>query len=235
MKTLVNPNAGAARRSLAAEIDRLDGILDGLSDGLDSAVAQAVRAALARELAPAAREAVRAALAEGSAPRAGVTGGWLVRAAVWVEAGLAWCLACLVLLRGRAADQLAASAKLGRAGLARARGLWAAAVREWPSWWALRWHALGAAGAGLLAALLALLGGPAVAIALAGLGGAAVALPLLRRLLPPERIAPRTTTSSAGEGEKSRRAEAADPQGSGEPAPPDAPDGGTPSWQPGGP
>ncbi len=235
MNTLTNPNSGAARRSLAAEIDRLDGILDGLSDGLDSAVTQAVRAALERELAPAAREAVRTALAEKSAPQLDPTGGWLVRAAGRLEAGLARCAAAFTRLRGRAADQLTAAAKLGRAGLARAQGLWAVAVREWPSWWALRWHALAAAGAGLLAVLLALLGGPAVAAALAGLGGAAAALPLLRGLLPPERITPRTKTSSAGEEENSRRAEAADPQGSGEPAPPAAPDRSPPAWQPGGP
>jgi hypothetical protein len=47
---------GPARKTLASQIDRLDGILDGLSDGLDQAVREAVGLAV--------QEAVQAVLAE---------------------------------------------------------------------------------------------------------------------------------------------------------------------------
>src|SRR5262245_21192598 len=51
---------GRARKSLAEQIDRLDGILDGLADGLNEAVAQAVHQAVAG----AAEQALRGALSE---------------------------------------------------------------------------------------------------------------------------------------------------------------------------
>ena len=51
---------GQTRKTLASQLDRLDGILDGLSEGLDQAVAQAVREAVG----VAVQEAVRAVLTE---------------------------------------------------------------------------------------------------------------------------------------------------------------------------
>jgi hypothetical protein len=51
---------GQTRKTLASQLDRLDGILDGLSEGLDQAVAQAVREAVGLAV----REAVQAVLAE---------------------------------------------------------------------------------------------------------------------------------------------------------------------------
>jgi hypothetical protein len=51
---------GPARKTLASQIDRLDGILDALSEGLDQAVAQAVREAVGLAV----QEAVQAVLAE---------------------------------------------------------------------------------------------------------------------------------------------------------------------------
>jgi hypothetical protein len=51
---------GPARKTLASQIDRLDGILDGLSEGLTDAVASAVREAVGLAV----QEAVRAVLAE---------------------------------------------------------------------------------------------------------------------------------------------------------------------------
>jgi hypothetical protein len=51
---------GPARKTLASQLDRLDGILDGLSEGLDQAVAQAVREAVGLAV----QEAVQAVLAE---------------------------------------------------------------------------------------------------------------------------------------------------------------------------
>jgi hypothetical protein len=51
---------GPARRMLASQIDRLDGILDGLAEGLNQAVASAVREAVGLAV----QEAVQAVLAE---------------------------------------------------------------------------------------------------------------------------------------------------------------------------
>ena len=53
---------GQARRTLASQLDRLDGILDGLSDGLNQAVADAVRDAVGVAVKEAAAVAVREAL-----------------------------------------------------------------------------------------------------------------------------------------------------------------------------
>src|SRR5262245_39659435 len=44
--TMNVPDGRAARKSLAEQIDRLDGILDGLADALQEAVTQAVQAAV---------------------------------------------------------------------------------------------------------------------------------------------------------------------------------------------
>src|SRR6516165_5621160 len=51
---------GPARKTLASQLDRLDGILDGLSEGLSDAVAQAVREAVGLAV----QEAVQAVLTE---------------------------------------------------------------------------------------------------------------------------------------------------------------------------
>jgi hypothetical protein len=59
MTTTMNPN-GRVRKSLAEQIDRLDGILDGLADGLNEAVANAVQQAVALAV----KEAVKAVLTE---------------------------------------------------------------------------------------------------------------------------------------------------------------------------
>jgi hypothetical protein len=53
-------NNGPARKSLAEQLDRFDGILDGLAEGLQEAVATAVQEAVG----VAVREAVRSVLAE---------------------------------------------------------------------------------------------------------------------------------------------------------------------------
>jgi hypothetical protein len=52
--------SGPARKTLASQLDRLDGILDGLSEGLSDAVALAVREAVGLAV----QEAVRAVLTE---------------------------------------------------------------------------------------------------------------------------------------------------------------------------
>jgi hypothetical protein len=51
---------GPARKTLASQLDRLDGVLDGLSEGLNDAVASAVREAVGLAV----REAVQAVLTE---------------------------------------------------------------------------------------------------------------------------------------------------------------------------
>jgi hypothetical protein len=51
---------GQTRKTLASQLDRLDGILDGLSEGLNQAVAQAVREAVGLAV----QEAVQAVLTE---------------------------------------------------------------------------------------------------------------------------------------------------------------------------
>ena len=51
---------GRVRKSLAEQIDRLDGILDGLADGLNEAIVAAVKEAVGAAV----QEAVRAVLTE---------------------------------------------------------------------------------------------------------------------------------------------------------------------------
>jgi hypothetical protein len=62
MTTTTTPasNGRVVRKSLAAQIDRLDNMLDGLADGLNEAVADAVKSAVA----DAVREAVQTVLTE---------------------------------------------------------------------------------------------------------------------------------------------------------------------------
>ena len=59
MSTSINTN-GQARKNLADQIDRLDGMLDGLSDGLNEAVADAVKNAVGAAV----QQAVQAVLRE---------------------------------------------------------------------------------------------------------------------------------------------------------------------------
>jgi hypothetical protein len=51
-----NVNGSAQRKSLAGQLDRLDGILDGLADGLNAAVASAVKEAVTRAVEAALKE-----------------------------------------------------------------------------------------------------------------------------------------------------------------------------------
>jgi hypothetical protein len=60
MATVNTDTNGRVRKSLAEQIDRLDGILDGLADGLNEAVVTAVKEAVG----VAVQEAVRAVLSE---------------------------------------------------------------------------------------------------------------------------------------------------------------------------
>jgi hypothetical protein len=60
MTTVNTQTDGRVRKSLADQIDRLDGILDGLADGLNEAVVTAVKEAVAAAV----QEAVRVVLSE---------------------------------------------------------------------------------------------------------------------------------------------------------------------------
>jgi hypothetical protein len=60
MTTVQTDTNGRVRKSLAEQIDRLDGILDGLADGLNEAVVTAVKEAVGAAV----QEAVRAVLTE---------------------------------------------------------------------------------------------------------------------------------------------------------------------------
>src|SRR6516225_4221352 len=58
--TAIPSSNGKARRSLAAELDRLDQMLDGLADGLNEAVGEAVKTSVNGQL----RETIQAVLTE---------------------------------------------------------------------------------------------------------------------------------------------------------------------------
>src|SRR5947199_2679096 len=68
MSPTTNTN-GPARKSLAGQIDRLDGILDGLAEGLQEAVATAVGQAVGDAVRQAVREAVAEILANAELQR----------------------------------------------------------------------------------------------------------------------------------------------------------------------
>src|SRR5437660_1121392 len=54
--TTTSTNGRGERKSLAGQLDRLDGILDGLADGLNEAVAQAVKEVVSAAVEAAVRE-----------------------------------------------------------------------------------------------------------------------------------------------------------------------------------
>jgi hypothetical protein len=172
-------NGPAHKRSLADQIDRLDGILDGLAEGLNQAVAQAVQDAVG----VAVREAVRSVLAElltnpdvltlvraaaappsaaGAEPEAGrpfpVAGG-LGRAWAWVGDRVRQARRAAALMLRRARRALAG----GRALLGYARRHWVrlsaalavGAAAGAAAYWAGPWFAAGAAGLGGFVSALA--------------------------------------------------------------------------------
>ena len=60
MTTKLEPNGQVGRRTLASQLDRLDGILDGLNNGLTDSVANAVKGAVGTAV----KEALQAVLTE---------------------------------------------------------------------------------------------------------------------------------------------------------------------------
>jgi hypothetical protein len=192
--TVTTSANGQARRTLAEQIDRLDGILDGLADGLNEAVAGAVREATARAV----QDAVRRALVEvltnpdvlallGTAARAQApdgfpTDGPAAQRRPGVRAGLGavggWVRRQAQAVLGAGGRAAAAGRRAAAAGR-RAAGRAAAGLVPV---WQLRRPLLLAAGVGTAAGALAYAAGPWAAGLLGGLAGFAAALAVQARL-----------------------------------------------------
>jgi hypothetical protein len=134
MATVNTDTNGRVRKSLAEQIDRLDGILDGLADGLNEAVVtavkeavgaavqEAVRAVLSELLAnpdllhsirdsvaPPATAEVRAAQPTDGKPAGAAISTSLGRCWAWLRAGVASAKRCLGACLGRGRRQLGAA------------------------------------------------------------------------------------------------------------------------------
>jgi hypothetical protein len=192
--TTTTLTSNGSRRTLAAEIDRLDDILDGLSNSLSEAVADAIKTTAGQELRQAAREAVREALAQRGEERVTAqsanrnptaapvpAGGRLVHLAAWVEGWAARWGHSFRHVRGRTGAFVNQVAQAGRAGLTQ---LGALALLLLALLWQWRWHLLLAAGAGLMLGLLTLLAGPWLGVLVAGASGFGLTLRLALRLAP---------------------------------------------------
>lgn len=182
--TTTNIN-GRTRKSLADQIDRLDGILSGLSDGMNEAVAEAVRAALVEVLSGPLTEVVQqAARAD---PTAAVAE---ARPGIW---GRMWSCVCSAADRVRGAAVTAATWAWNRV-FAGSTGAIRAAVRSvyararstaiLTAAMALQaWRVRRDCGLALLAGAGAALGcyvaGPLVAALTCGAAGAVMALAVL--------------------------------------------------------
>jgi hypothetical protein len=164
---------GQSRKTLASQLDRLDGILDGLSDGLNEAVASAVKEAVGVAVTeavqavlvtvltdPALRAQLRTVASPDPAPSAGPT--------PEAEAGKGR----LARLCGRVGDRLRSA---GRAGAERLRRIGQAANLAWQLAGA-RVRAVLVAGAGVAAAAAAYLARTSLVAAAARLREGAKAL-----------------------------------------------------------
>jgi hypothetical protein len=204
MTTTTNSNGRAARKSLADQIDRLDGILDGLSDALNESVAQAVRDVITQAVTDAVQAAVtevlsspdllRAALArhEPPAPPApepvppAPTLKEKLKGAIGKACEKVTELAAQAKEKARQAATLACAAgkKVGQA----AQNLPATLSAIGRAAWALRRPCAVAVGVGLLCGAACYCGGRAFASVANGMGSAALTLSAMmlpiRRLLP---------------------------------------------------
>src|SRR5262245_38460804 len=185
----------AARKSLASQIDRLDGILDGLAEALNESVADAVRGVVGQAV----REAVEATAKELLASPAllslalqahrAETGPGAPQSEEPARRSPAWALRGAL---GRAGQLASGAARAARgavavalerlSGLAQAGGLLVAGL------WACRRACALAVGVGAAAGLASYLAGPALASAACGLASAALAL--VGRLLTGPRLRP---------------------------------------------
>jgi hypothetical protein len=203
MTTTTNSNGRAVRKSLADQIDRLDGILDGLADALNESVAEAVRDVITQAVTEAVQAAItevlsspellRAALARHEPPAPAPehtppapTLKERIRGAVGKACEKAKELAALAKEKARQAASLAcvAGKKVGQA----AQNLPATLSGIGKAVWALRRHCAVAVGVGILCGAACYCGGRAFASVANGMGSAALTLSAMmlpvRRLLP---------------------------------------------------
>jgi hypothetical protein len=164
-------NGRVARKSLAEQIDRLDGILDGLAEALNGAVADAVKDAVGHAVHEAVREAVAATLQ-----------------AVLTDPGLKTVLATSAAIENNNASQAQAPVQgfAGRLGTAMksASTRFATTARSWLSGLArvvevvrrVRKPLSLAVAVGAVIGLGCFLAGPAVAAGISGLAGFAASL-----------------------------------------------------------
>jgi hypothetical protein len=205
-------NGRAERKSLAAQLDRLDQILDGLADGLNEAVTAAVKQAVVVAVEAAVRELLASAeLHRRLHPEPANKPGFVRRAASALCRGVAsvakgcWSRAATLVGCCRTkATQAASALREGRAVIVEKvrRGMTAFGRQVWLGWFVaagmarrFRKPLLVAAGVGTALAVACYLAGPAVSSLVNGVAGFAGALaagalarlrPLLRRLAASE-------------------------------------------------
>jgi hypothetical protein len=203
MTTTTNTNGRTVRKSLADQIDRLDGILDGLSDALNESVAQAVRDVITQAVSEAVQAAVtevlsspdllKAALArhEPPAPPA-PTLKERVKAAIGKACEKVKEVAAQVKEKARQAASLACAAgkKIGQA----TQNLPSALRGIGKAVWALRRPCAVALGVGILCGAACYCGGRAFSSVANGVGTAAVTLSAM--MLPLKRLLPFSSSRS---------------------------------------
>lgn len=190
-------NARTARKSLADQIDRLDGILDGLAEALNESVADAVKDVIAQAVSEAVEAAVkevlsspallRAALEKHAPPQPAPVPPAPEPKKATLKERLAGTFACLYEKVGQAASE--AKKKLSEvcAGLRGAASQATQIVASAPSVlgavarlaWAARKPCAVAVGVGVVCGAACYLGGQLFSSVANGLGGAAVTLSAL--------------------------------------------------------
>jgi hypothetical protein len=197
--TTNSANGRTQRKTLSAQLDRLDSTLDGLAEALNGAVAAAVKEAVAGAV----REAVQAVLSEvlanpdlvsrlrsQRAPAAAPAQPTTRSPTLWQRLGQLWngVRGCVNGLRRLCVSGLTAAGNW-------VGGLWSRTVRSLASLWQscralspFKYHLLAAVGVGTAVAVGAWFAGPWLAALLSGLGGFAATVALqgwlwLRRTL----------------------------------------------------
>ena len=210
MTSTTNTNGRTVRKSLADQIDRLDGILDGLSDALNESVAQAVRDVITQAVTEAVQAAVtevlsspdllRAALARHeppvpSAPEPTPPAPTLkerVKSAIGKACEKVKEVAAQVKEKARQAASLACAAgkKIGQA----TQNLPSALRGIGKAVWALRRPCAVALGVGILCGAACYCGGRAFSSVANGVGTAAVTLSAM--MLPLKHLLPSSSSRS---------------------------------------
>jgi hypothetical protein len=204
MNDSTTTNGRGQRKTLASQLDRLDGIIDALADGLNEAVADVVRQAVAAAVQEAVEAVLREVLARPEVLRYLAAQAAPVPEATTVEAkpggpsalGRAWAglKAKLAGAFTRAREtvrqtrcRVGRALRLGRVGLVeRVRSTWERVRSATRKAWRFRGPALWSAGVGLVSGVAGYLAGPVVSAVALGLCSAAgtvayfLAAPFLR-------------------------------------------------------